>query len=142
MKKTLNQLKASRRNLSLMLLAGMITNLKHIKHFVKEDNIYSKDTILSCIRSELVELYRISKQQQIRTSDRSTYKARIYITSNPEREEPYLCIINCYINDIYYIDRSIKRIELILINCTISNTIYTIRCHFGYKETKFKYKHE
>lgn len=83
----------------------------------KEDNIYSKDTILSCIRSELVELYRISKQQQI-------------------------CIINCYINDIYYIDRSIKRIELILINGTISNTIYTIRCHFGYKETKFKYKHE
>lgn len=57
----------------------------------KEDNIYSKDTILSCIRSELVELYRISKQQQ---------------------------------------------------NGTISNTIYTIRCHFGYKETKFKYKHE
>lgn len=82
----------------------------------KEDNIYSKDTILSCIRSELVELYRISKQ--------------------------HLCIINCYINDIYYIDRSIKRIELILINGTISNTIYTIRCHFGYKETKFKYKHE
>lgn len=29
MKKTLNQLKASRRNLSLMLLAGMIANLKH-----------------------------------------------------------------------------------------------------------------
>lgn len=85
----------------------------------KEDNIYSKDTILSCIRSELVEL-----------------------SSNPEREEPYLCIINCYINDIYYIDRSIKKIELILINGTISNTIYTIRCHFGYKETKFKYKHE
>lgn len=84
----------------------------------KEDNIYSKDTILSCIRSELVELYRISKQQQIRTSDPSTYKARIYITSNPEREEPFL------------------------INGTISNTIYTIRCHFGYKETKFKYKHE
>lgn len=47
----------------------------------KEDNIYSKDTILSYTRSELVELYRISKQQQI-------------------------------------------------------------RCHFGYKETKFKYKHE
>lgn len=108
----------------------------------KEDNIYSKDTILSCIRSELVELYRISKQQQIRTSDPSTYKARIYITSNPEREEPYLCIINCYIDDIYYIDRSIKKIELILTNGTISNTIYTIRCHFGYKETKFKYKHE
>ena len=79
----------------------------------KEDNIYSKDTILSCIRSELVELYRISKQQQIRTSDPSTYKARIYITSNPEREEPYLCIINCYINDIYYIDRSrISRLSI------------------------------
>lgn len=35
MKKTLNQLKASRRNLSLMLLAGMITNLKHIKHLLE-----------------------------------------------------------------------------------------------------------
>lgn len=82
----------------------------------KEDNIYSKDTISSCMRSELIELYRIYKQQQIRTSDPSTYKARIYITSNPEREEPY--------------------------HGTISNTIYTIRCHFGCKETKSKYKHE
>lgn len=108
----------------------------------KEDNIYSKNTILSCIRSELVELYRISKQRQIRTSDRNTYKARICITSNPETEEPYLCIIDYYINDVYYIDIAIKRIELILTNGTISNTIYTIRCHFGYKETKFKYKHE
>lgn len=107
----------------------------------KEDNIYSKDTILSCIRSELVELYRISEQQQIRTLDPSTYRARIYITRT-EREEPYLCIIDCYINVICYIDIIIKRIELTLINGTISNTIYTIRCHFGYKETKFKYKHE
>lgn len=32
------------------------------------------------LRSELIEL--------LRTSDPSTYKARIYITSNPEREEP------------------------------------------------------
>ena len=39
MKKTLNQLKASRRNLSLMLLAGMITNLKHIKHFVRDTEV-------------------------------------------------------------------------------------------------------
>lgn len=108
----------------------------------KEDNISSKDTILSYIRSELVELYRISKQQQIRTSDPNTYKARIYITSNSEREEPYLCIINYNIDDIYCIDRSIKKIEFVLIDDTISNTIYTIRCHFGYKETKFKYKHE
>lgn len=110
----------------------------------KEDNIYSKDTILSCIRSELVELYRVSKQQLIRTSDPSAYKARIYITSNPEleREESYICIINCYINDAYYIDSSIIRIENVLINGIISNTVYTIKCHFGYKETKFKYKHE
>lgn len=32
MKKTLNQLKASRRNLSLMLLAGMITKIFKYKH--------------------------------------------------------------------------------------------------------------
>lgn len=108
----------------------------------KEDDIYSKDTILSCIRSELVELYRISRQQQIRTSDPNTYKTRICITNNPEREESYLCIIDCYINDICYIDKSIKKIKLVLIDGTVCNTIYTIRCHFGYKETKFKYKYE
>lgn len=108
----------------------------------KEDNIYSKDTILSCIRSELVELYRISEQRQTRTSDPNTYKARIYITCNPEREESYICIVNWCINDTYYIDIAIKRIELTLSNGTISDTIYTIRCYFGYKETKFKYRHE
>lgn len=106
----------------------------------KEDNIYSRDTILSCIRSELIELYRVSIQQLIRTSDPSAYKARIYITSNPEREGSYLRIINCYINDASYIDNSIRRIETVLINDIVSNTVYTIICHFGYKETKFKYK--
>lgn len=35
MKKTLNQLKASRRNLSLMLLAGMITNKFEFGHNTK-----------------------------------------------------------------------------------------------------------
>ena len=50
MKKTLNQLKASRRNLSLMLLTGMVTNLKHIKHFVRDTEIVVRiDTILSAI---------------------------------------------------------------------------------------------
>ena len=55
----------------------------------KEDNIYSIDTILSCIRSELVELYRTYKayrHQLVKTSDFSAYKARIYITNNPELE--------------------------------------------------------
>ena len=50
MKKTLNQLKASRRNLSLMLLTGMVTILKHIKHFVRDTEIVIRiDTILSAI---------------------------------------------------------------------------------------------
>ncbi len=50
MKKTLNQLKASRRNLSLMLLTGMVTNLKHTKHFVRDTEIVIRiDTILSAI---------------------------------------------------------------------------------------------
>lgn len=48
MKKTLNQLKASRRNLSLILLAGMITNLKHIKYFVKDTEVIIRiDTLLT-----------------------------------------------------------------------------------------------
>jgi hypothetical protein len=51
MKKTLNQLKASRRNLSLMLLAGMITNLKHIEHFVRDTEIAIRiDTLSEAIK--------------------------------------------------------------------------------------------
>lgn len=50
MKKTLNQLKASRRNLSLMLLAGMITNLKLIKHFARDTEVVIRiDTLLTAI---------------------------------------------------------------------------------------------
>lgn len=50
MKKTLNQLKASRRNLSLMLLAGMITNLKHTKHYVRDTEVVIKiNTLLTAI---------------------------------------------------------------------------------------------
>lgn len=53
MKKTLNQLKASRRNLSLMLLAGMITNLKYIKHSVRDTEVVIRiDTLLTaCVLS-------------------------------------------------------------------------------------------
>lgn len=43
MKKTLNQLKASRRNLSLMLLTGMVINLKHIKHFARDTEIVKRN---------------------------------------------------------------------------------------------------
>lgn len=50
MKKTLNQLKASRRNLSLMLLTGMIINLKRIKYFVKDTEVIIRiDTLLTAI---------------------------------------------------------------------------------------------
>lgn len=49
-KKTLNQLKASKRNLALMLLTGMITNLKHIKHFARDTEIVIRiDTIITAI---------------------------------------------------------------------------------------------
>lgn len=50
MKKTLNQLKASRRNLSLKLLTGMIINLNNIKHFVKDTEVAIRiDTLLAAI---------------------------------------------------------------------------------------------
>lgn len=50
MKRTLNQLKASRRNLSLMLLTGMIINLKRIKYFVKDTEVIIRiDTLLTDI---------------------------------------------------------------------------------------------
>lgn len=50
MKKTLNQLKASRRNLSLLLLTGMVINLKHIKHSVRDTEIVIRiDALLAAI---------------------------------------------------------------------------------------------
>lgn len=50
MKKTLNQLKASRRNLSLKLLAGMIINLKNIRCFVKDTEVIIRiDALLTAI---------------------------------------------------------------------------------------------
>lgn len=49
-KKTLNQLKASKRNFALWCLAGMITNLKHIKYFVKDTEVIIRiDTLLTAI---------------------------------------------------------------------------------------------
>lgn len=49
-KKTLNQLKASKRNFALWCLAGMITNLKHIKHFVRDTEVVIRiDTLLAAI---------------------------------------------------------------------------------------------
>ena len=55
MKKTLNQLKASRRNLSLMLLAGMITNLKHIKRSVIDTLLTAIERLRSSIKETTYE---------------------------------------------------------------------------------------
>lgn len=49
-KKTLNQLKASKRNFALWCLAGMITKLYYIKHFVRDTEIVIRiDTLLAAI---------------------------------------------------------------------------------------------
>lgn len=49
-KKTLNQLRSTNRNLALMLLAGMVTNLKRIRHHTRSVEISIRiDTILSAI---------------------------------------------------------------------------------------------
>lgn len=49
-KKTLNQLKASKRNFALWCLAGIITKLNYIKHFAKDTEIVIRiDTLLAAI---------------------------------------------------------------------------------------------
>nr|DAL21953.1 MAG TPA_asm: hypothetical protein [Caudoviricetes sp.] len=49
-KKTLNQLKASKRNFALWCLAGMITKLYYIKHFVRDTEVVIRiDTLLTAI---------------------------------------------------------------------------------------------
>lgn len=49
-KKTLNQLKASKRNFALQCLAGMITKLYYIKHFTRDTEIVIRiDTIITAI---------------------------------------------------------------------------------------------
>jgi hypothetical protein len=49
-KKTLNQLKASKRNFALWCLAGMITKLYYIKHFTRDTEIVIRiDTIITAI---------------------------------------------------------------------------------------------
>lgn len=49
-KKTLNQLKASKRNFALWCLAGMITKLYYIKHFARDTEIVIRiDTLLTAI---------------------------------------------------------------------------------------------
>ena len=49
-KKTLNQLKASKRNFALCCLACMITKLYYIKHFARDTEIVIRiDTIITAI---------------------------------------------------------------------------------------------
>lgn len=49
-KKTLNQLKASKRNFALWCLACMITKLYYIKHFTRDTEIAIRiDTIITAI---------------------------------------------------------------------------------------------
>lgn len=50
-KKTLNQLKASKRNFALWCLAGMITKLYYIKHFARDTEIAIRiDTLSEAIK--------------------------------------------------------------------------------------------
>lgn len=49
-KKTLNQLKAHKRNFAIFLLAGIITKLNYIKHFARDTEIVIRiDTLLAAI---------------------------------------------------------------------------------------------
>lgn len=133
MKKTLNQLKASRRNLSLMLLAGMISNLKHIKHFVRDTEVAIRiDTLLAAI-----ERLQSSIILACSTHD---YYAKASISGNDKRD--YYEIVARYINTSYYLNNFMSRIRIILNEATVKDGIYTIKFEFGNNSKIFKYKHE
>lgn len=49
-KRTLNQLKACKRNFAIFLLTGIISKLNYIKHFTKDTEVIIRiDTIITAI---------------------------------------------------------------------------------------------
>ena len=112
-KKTLNQLKASKRNFALWCLAGMITKLYYIKHFA---SVYRKPLKYSM----------------------QNYYAKALISSNEGKN--FNVIVAWYISSNYYVNNFLEKVKNAFDEATIKNSVYLIKFEFGNNLKIFKYK--
>lgn len=103
----------------------------------KEKEFYTQAEILNIIQKELCILLSIFKSRS--TYNMQNYYARAYISSDDGRN--YHDVIAWYINDTYYLDDFISKVEIELNRETIKNKIYLIKFDFGSNSKTFKYKH-
>lgn len=108
---------------------------RHKKSKEKEFNTQAE--ILYTIQEKLhVLLLRYRNQSTYSIKD---FYAKAWISSNNGRS--YYSIVGWYINDAYYLDDFISKVEIELNRATIKNKIYLIKFDFGSNSKTFKYKH-
>lgn len=103
----------------------------------KEKEFNTQAEILGTIRKELRILLAIYESQS--SCNRKDYFAKAGISSNDGRN--YHSVVAWYINDMYYLDDFISKVEIELNRATIKNKIYLIKFDFGSNSKTFKYKH-
>ena len=104
----------------------------------KEKEFNTQTEILGTIRKELRILLAIYESQS--SYNMKDYFAKAWISSNDGRN--YHSVVARYINDMYYFDDFISKVEIELNRATIKNKIYLIKFDFGSNSKTFKYKHE
>ena len=103
----------------------------------KEKGFNTQEEILGTIRKELRILLAIYESQS--SYNMKDYFAKAWISSNDGRN--YHSVVAWYINDMYYLDDFISKVEIELNRATIKNKIYLIKFDFGSNSKTFKYKH-
>lgn len=103
----------------------------------KEKEFNTQAEILGTIQKELRILLAIYESQS--SYNMKDYFAKAWISSNDGRN--YHSVVAWYINDMYYLDDFISKVEIELNRATIKNKIYLIKFDFGSNSKTFKYKH-
>lgn len=103
----------------------------------KEKEFNTQAEILGTIRKELHILLAIYESQS--SYNMKNYFAKAWISSNDGRN--YHSVVAWYINDMYYLNDFISKVEIELNRATIKNKIYLIKFDFGSNSKTFKYKH-
>lgn len=103
----------------------------------KEKEFNTQEEILGTIRKVLHILLAIYESQS--SCNIKDCFAKAWISSNDERN--YHSIVAWYINDMYYLEDFISKVEIELNRATIKNKIDLIKFDFGSNSKTFKYKH-
>lgn len=103
----------------------------------KEKEFNTQAEILGTIRKELRILLAICESQSSYNTKNCFAKA--WISSNDGRN--YHSVVAWHINNMYYLNDVISKVEIELNRATIKNKIYLIKFDFGSNSKTFKYKH-